>query len=90
MKNIKYILVIGGLLITFAASLTNCATSQAVTDATGASLWGENCMRCHDAPSPANYRDEHWDMVAMHMKVRSNGITDEEMAKIVSFLKSAN
>ena len=89
MKRIKNILVIGGLLITFTASLTNCASTM-VTEKTGAALCGENCVRCHDAPSPANYRDEHWEVIGMHMKIRSNALTDDEITKIVAFMQSAN
>ena len=55
----------------------------------GAQLWGEVCNRCHIAPSPADYNDTDWETISLHMRVRAN-LTEEEITKIESFLKSAN
>ncbi|WP_156102163.1 hypothetical protein [Muricauda sp. MAR_2010_75] len=52
-------------------------------------LWGEVCNRCHIAPSPADYNDTDWETISLHMRVRAN-LTEEEITKIESFLKSAN
>ena len=66
-----------------------CAATEKITDKSGAQLWGENCMRCHNSPSPADFSDVQWETVGMHMKLRAN-ITNEEEKKIVEFLQSGN
>ena len=66
-----------------------CKTPESITSKSGAQLWGENCSRCHNAPSPADYSDNHWDVLVNHMKVKA-GLTNTEATKIVEFLKSAN
>ena len=90
MKKIIILIVIGATTTFGFLLLNGCAASQEATNKTGAQLWGEHCMRCHDAPSPADYSDAQWDAVGLHMKVRANNFTDAEMTKIVDFLKSAN
>jgi len=55
----------------------------------GAQLWGEVCNRCHLAPSPADYNDTDWETISLHMRVRAN-LTEKEITKIETFLKSAN
>jgi cytochrome c1 len=52
-------------------------------------LWGENCIRCHNAPSSGDYSNAQWETIGMHMKLRAN-LTDVETNKIVEFLKSSN
>ncbi|NVO18334.1 MAG: cytochrome c [Bacteroidetes bacterium] len=68
---------------------TACKTPQAILDKSGAQLWGENCARCHNAPSPATYSDDQWHIIMGHMKIKA-GLTDLEVKKIATFLKSAN
>jgi cytochrome c1 len=70
-------------------TLSNCATPEAIAGKSGAQLWGENCNRCHNAPSPAIYSDAQWEVVGDHMRYKAN-LTDQEVKKIVEFLKSAN
>ena len=55
----------------------------------GAQLWGEACNRCHLAPSPADYNDTDWSTISLHMRVRAN-LSENEITKIETFLKSAN
>ena len=55
----------------------------------GAQLWGEACNRCHLAPSPADYNDTDWSTISLHMRIRAN-LTENDITKIESFLKSAN
>lgn len=77
------------IIITIASSglfLNGCAPTKAITEKTGAQLWGENCNRCHSAPTADQYSKEHWEVIGEHMKSRAN-VTDEEMKKITTFLK---
>ncbi len=71
-------------------TIQSCSLSKnVITSKSGAQLWGENCMRCHNSPSPADFNDEQWKTIGLHMQVRAN-ITSEEVKKIVEFLSSAN
>jgi hypothetical protein len=62
-------------------------TTAAPTGKSGAELWAENCVRCHNIRSPSNYSPAQWEVVMMHMRVRAN-LTAEEHKKILEFLKS--
>jgi len=55
----------------------------------GAQLWGESCIRCHNTPPPQAYSNEQWEVIGKHMRIRSN-ITQEKVDKIVAFIKSSN
>src|SRR5437868_14384565 len=62
-------------------------TSASAAEKSGAQLWSENCIRCHNIRSPSNYSPAQWEVVMMHMRVRAN-LTPEEHKKILEFLKS--
>ena|SRR5437868_6253921 len=62
-------------------------TATAPTAKSGAELWAENCIRCHNIRSPSSYNPVQWEVVMMHMRVRAN-LTPEEHKKILEFLKS--
>ncbi len=89
MKKIIYILLMGFIIIIFSAITNGCSTPQKIADKDGAQLWGENCQRCHNTPSPADFSDAQWETIGMHMKLRAN-ITNMEREKVVAFLQSAN
>ncbi len=67
----------------------SCTTSKMIEQKSGAQLWGENCIRCHNMPSPADFTDVQWATIGLHMQDRVN-LTDAEAKKIVDFMKSAN
>jgi len=82
------VLFILGLI--FAVVIINsCAPTAAITQKQGVQLWGENCQRCHNAPSPTVYDDKQWEAVGVHMQIRAN-LTKDEVEKVIDFLKSAN
>ena len=66
--------------------LNSCAPTQMIAEKSGAQLWGENCNRCHNAPSMDQYTADQWDIIGTHMKIRAN-VTDTEIKKIVEFLQ---
>ena len=70
--------------------LNGCAASEKISSKIGAQLWGENCLRCHNTPDPADYSDQQWELIGTHMKLRVNSLTDVEINKIVEFMKTAN
>jgi hypothetical protein len=100
-RPVKFIL--GGLALWsgFGLLLAACSTAptkpgshmhsaSAASAGKGASqLWAENCVRCHNVPSPSIYSDAEWDVAMHHMRIRAN-LTAEESTKILEFLKSAN
>ena len=89
MKRISIIFTLFSLL-TITALVNSCQTTSAIVDSkSGAQLWGENCIRCHNTPSPESFSDAEWDVAVMHMQVRAN-LTKPEAEKVAIFLKSAN
>lgn len=90
MKKIKYIF--GLIVAVFMASviIQSCAASKAIiANKSGAQLWGENCIRCHNTPSPVDFNDAQWKTAGLHMQDRAN-LTKDETEKIIAFLQSAN
>ena len=64
-------------------------TTPSSTGKSGAQLWAENCVRCHNIRSPGSLSPAQWDVAMMHMRVRAN-LTPEEHKKILEFLKSGS
>jgi len=87
-KHVKLFLISVSLFFG-ALFLASCSPSQAQASKPGALLWGENCVRCHNAPSPSAFSDSQWEVVGKHMRVRAS-LTADEVDKIVEFLKMAN
>jgi hypothetical protein len=87
----------GATIIGFCAAvswlLISCSTTgqsgevAAGTGKSGAQLWAENCIRCHNIRSPTSLSPAQWEVALMHMRVRAN-LTPEEHKKILEFLKS--
>ena len=74
------------LILAFVIILDSCKVSQNVADKSGAQLWGENCQRCHNTPTPTSFSAEQWETIGMHMQTRAL-ITEQERKKIVEFLQ---
>jgi hypothetical protein len=100
-KICKWIGLPGAIIIISCTALTwliGCAANKqsgevaggatpSATGKSGAQLWAENCIRCHNIRSPSQYSPAQWEVVMMHMRVRAN-LTPEEHKKILEFLKS--
>lgn len=89
MKKIPIIISLFILAATISIISSCSSTSSLVEAKSGAQLWGENCIRCHNAPSPETFSDSEWDVAVMHMRIRAN-LTEYEAVKIAEFLKIAN
>lgn len=91
MKSRKYIInAILGISFTTILFVAGCSSSQDTAIAkSGAQLWGENCVRCHNAPSPTAFSDIQWETIGQHMRIRAN-LTAQQTDKVVEFLKMAN
>ena len=77
------------LLIIVSLNMNSCVTTNVTAEKPGVVLWGENCIRCHNTPSPVNFTDAQWSMIGTHMRLRAN-LTQEEAKKIIEFMQSAN
>ena len=80
------ILLLTAMVLSITFTHTGCAPTKAIQDKAGAQLWGENCNRCHNAPSMEQYSNPQWEVIGTHMKLKAN-LTDEETKKIISFLQ---
>lgn len=56
---------------------------------TGAQIWAENCMRCHQLRSPAQYNAAQWGVIVQYMRLKA-GLTGEQARKVLAFLRSAS
>ncbi|MCB0746903.1 MAG: cytochrome c [Ignavibacteriae bacterium] len=79
------------MIVTFIAAvvINGCSSSSETIQKSGAQLWGENCVRCHNAPSPAAFSDSEWETITQHMQVRAN-LDSKKTRSILEFLKMAN
>ncbi len=90
MKNINKIIGLIFSVFIIIIVLQSCSASkEMIANKSGAQLWGENCIRCHNSPSPVDFNDEEWKTIGLHMQVRAN-LTKVETEKVVEFLSSAN
>lgn len=78
-----------GVAFFIVVTIAGCASTSNISDRSGAQLWGENCVRCHNIRPPQSLTDAQWEIAGMHMRTRAN-LTATETSKIVEFLKSAN
>lgn len=88
----KKLILIGmlSLSITAIAILSSCTAQREVAaQKSGAELWAQNCIRCHNIPSPTAYNNDEWETIGLHMRERAN-MTNEQISKIVEFLQTAN
>ena len=76
-------------LIGCAANKQSGEVAAGTTVKSGAQLWAENCVRCHNIRSPGTLSPAQWGVAMMHMRVRAN-LTPEEHKKILEFLKAGS
>src|SRR5437773_11946354 len=96
-RTCKWIGLPGATIIISCAALTwliGCATNKqsgvvaAGTSAkSGAQLWAENCVRCHNIRSPGSLSPDQWEVAMMHIRVSAN-LIPELLKKIPELLKS--
>ena len=89
MKKTIYFILLTFVVASALFTLPSCKTSLEVREKSGAVLWSENCSRCHYSPEPEDYNDAQWEVISMHMRVRTN-LTEEESEKITKFLQESN
>lgn len=79
------------LVASSASMLTGCGTvkSTPLAERSGAELWSQACMRCHNFRDVSSLSDTEWDIATHHMRIRGN-LTAIEHEKIAEFLKASN
>ena len=90
MKKLTIVTLILVAVIGATVFINGCTASEKVSSKMGVQLWGENCQHCHNTPDLADYSDQQWEMIGVHMKLRANSLSKVEMDKIIEFMKSAN
>jgi len=65
------------------------AMSDPEEQESGAQIWSENCIRCHNLRSPSEFSADQWEIIVHHMRIRA-GLTANEAEKVEAFLKSAS
>lgn len=90
-QSIAIILGVVFLVTSSATMLTGCGTidSTPLADRSGAELWSQACMRCHNFRDVSSLSDKEWDIATHHMRIRGN-LTAIEHEKIAAFLKASN
>lgn len=85
-KKLNILSLVIVVITSMAFILNSCTASQKISMKSGAQLWGENCQRCHNTPSPSTFSPAQWETIGMHMQSRAL-LTETEKNKIVTFLK---
>lgn len=57
--------------------------------AEGATVYGQQCTRCHNARSPMERNDREWITIVAHMRARAN-LTRTQARAVAAFLKATN
>jgi len=88
-----------GIAVTLAVALGAAPQARATeatpaqTDAAvfgrGAGTWANNCVRCHNARDPKDFRDDQWKIIMSHMRIRA-GLTGQEARDVLKFLQGSN
>ncbi|RUA34086.1 MAG: hypothetical protein DSY77_06900, partial [Bacteroidetes bacterium] len=98
MKKINKIILLVTVVVFVTIIFTQCATQQNATSTestsfakgvpeyvlqkSGAQLWAESCIRCHNTASPATFSDTEWDVAIKHMEIRAQ-LTKVEAEKVL-------
>ncbi|HDO27979.1 MAG TPA: cytochrome c [Bacteroidetes bacterium] len=90
MKKIILIFTLSLAVAAIAIISSSCTAQREIAaQKSGAELWAQNCIRCHNIPSPPSYTDVQWETIGLHMRERAN-MTSGQIKKIVAFLQTAN
>ncbi len=87
-------IALGAIIVAGASSLAqatdpSASPADASAFARGASAWSTNCVRCHNARDPMDFRDDQWKLIMSHMRIRA-GLTGQEARDILQFLQGSN
>ena len=62
------------------------ASSSVQGDAvSGAKIWADNCVRCHNLRPPSEFSARAWKISIQHMRVRAN-LTGKEARDTLAFI----
>lgn len=91
MNHIYKIIFVISLLAVFSFPMSGFAADDidSATLARGALQWANNCNRCHNMRDPKEFRDDLWEPIVAHMRIRA-GLTGQQARDILYFLQSSN
>lgn len=72
-------------ILSLGCTSSSKSVSTELYEKSGTELWAENCGRCHNAPPPSAFEPAEWDVVSLHMRMRTY-LTGKEIEKIEQFL----
>lgn len=67
----------------------NTSTLVSGPDKSGAELWGNNCIRCHQIPGGSEFSDQEWESIILHMRAIAK-LTKKDAEAIKKFLQASN
>lgn len=73
----------------YADQTPTAAEADPMQFARGAKTWANTCARCHNMRDPKEMRDEQWQGVIAHMRVRAS-LTGGEARDVLKFLQESN
>lgn len=82
----------GGIVSVFGAETSNQpirGKSREGDFIRGATVWADNCVRCHNLRAPEEFNDLQWKLIVTHMRVRA-GLTGQETRDVIAFLQQSN
>jgi mono/diheme cytochrome c family protein len=78
-----------GLLRVVGSNGSDDADSQKGALKSGAQLWAENCITCHEVKPRSSFSPQKSDAIKRHMREEAD-LSPEEQEAILEFLKSGN
>lgn len=76
-------------LLPFTSPLFADGNSKEGDFSSGATVWRDNCGRCHNIRDARELRDDQWYTTSFHMRLRA-GLTGQETRDVIAFLTASN
>ncbi len=88
-RHLGFGIALTALLLTGQAAQARDLSKPAGDPQRGAEDWAQNCVRCHRLRAPTDFRDDEWEPIVSHMRVRGQ-LSGQEARNILAFLQIAN
>ncbi|CZI89158.1 Cytochrome c555 [Legionella pneumophila] len=82
------VMILEGFSLSYAGTMNSVPTTVQ-TNRDGATLWANNCARCHNNRSPTEYTPNQWKTIMLHMRI-TGGLTGGETRAITEYLIQAS
>jgi hypothetical protein len=88
-RNIATSVIAAVGLVVLAPAWAGDAGKPAGDAGRGVKLWSDVCARCHNMRDPREFRDDQWQVIVSHMRVRA-GLTGQDARDMLAFLQASN